>query len=53
MQLYTADKKSIYISLSEEGTREALQHYGEEQPKMIVGYDAERERIWQKIFPCF
>lgn len=53
MQLYTSEKKSIYISLSEELTREALQYYGEEQPQMIIGYDAELERMYQKNFPAF
>lgn len=53
MQLYTADKKSIYINLSEVQTREALQYYGQEQPQMIVGYDAELERMYQKNFPAF
>ncbi|MDE6895688.1 MAG: hypothetical protein K2P43_05825, partial [Lachnospiraceae bacterium] len=41
------------ISLSEELTREALQYYGEEQPQMIIGYDAELERMYQKNFPAF
>lgn len=53
MQLYTADKKAIYINLSESLTREALGYYGEEQPQMIVGYDAELERMYQKNFPAF
>lgn len=53
MQLYTADKKSIYISLSEELTKEALRYYGEEQPQMIVGYDSELEKMYQKNFPAF
>lgn len=53
MQLYTADKKSIYINLSEELTKEALRYYGEEQPQMIIGYDSELERMYQKSFQAF
>lgn len=53
MRLYTADKKFVYISLSEEQTREALRYYGDKQPQMIVGYDAELERMYQKNFPAF
>lgn len=53
MQLYTADKKSIYISLSEELTKEALRYYGEEQPQMIVGYSADLEQTYQKNLPAF
>lgn len=53
MQLYTAEKKSFYISLSESLTKEALRYYGEEQPHMIVGYSAELEQMYQKSFPAF
>ncbi|MDE6960721.1 MAG: hypothetical protein K2P27_07655 [Lachnospiraceae bacterium] len=53
MQLYTADKKSIYISLSESLTKDALRYYGEEQPHMIVGYSAELEQAYRKNFQAF
>lgn len=53
MQLYKADKKSVYINLSEELTKEALRYYGEEQPHMIVGYSADLEQMYQRNFPAF
>lgn len=53
MQLYTAEKKSVYINLSEELTKEALRYYGEEQPHMIVGYSEDLERAYQKNFREF
>ena len=53
MQLYTAERKSCYISLSEELTKEALRYYGEEQPQMIVGYSSDLEQMYQKSFQEF
>ncbi len=53
MQLYTAEKKAVYINLSEALTKEALRYYGEEQPHMIVGYSDDLEHAYQKNFRDF
>lgn len=46
-------EKAVYIGLSEQLTKEALRYYGEEQPQMIVGYDSELDRMYQKNFQAF
>lgn len=53
MRLYTIDKKIEHVSLSESETKEALGYYVAEQPHMMIGYNAEYEKMWQKDFSGF
>ncbi|MCI8403159.1 MAG: hypothetical protein HFI38_13900 [Lachnospiraceae bacterium] len=53
MRLYTREKKLYHIGMSESETKEALGYYAGEQPHMIVGYDAQLEKLYQKNFQEF
>ena len=53
MKLFTVKKGMICISLSEALTREALLHYADEQPQMVVGYSEELAQLYYRNFPAF
>ena len=53
MRLFSKDKKSSHISLSEKNTMEALKYYAAEQPQMVVGYTSELDKMYSKDFSNF
>lgn len=53
MRLYDKNKHLSAISLSEKNTKEALTVYAAEQPQMIIGYDANLEKMYDKEFYSF
>lgn len=54
MRLYTKEKNNmISIGLTEQSTKEALKIYGEELPWIIVGYDDQLEKLYNRDFPAF
>lgn len=53
MRLFTKEKKTFHIGLSEKDTQEALGVYVQEQPQMVVGYSGELEKMYNKNFAEF
>lgn len=53
MRLYAIDKTILHVPLSETETHNALQYYADEQPQMIVGYNADLEKMFAKNFEEF
>lgn len=39
--------------MTEQSTKEALKIYGEELPWIIVGYDDQLEKLYNRDFPAF